>query len=256
MRWLSLALLAAAVPFSASAVEGDFQWKGALRAGQSLEIKGINGPIRAELAAGTQVEVRAIKKARRSNPASVRIDAIPHSGGITFCAVYPDDGRRPNECKPGDGGHMSTRNNDVNVEFTVKVPAGVQLIAKTVNGGIEVVGLRSEVVAHTTNGKIVVATSETAEAHTVNGSISASLGSGGGSAPLRFTTTNGSIEVQLPPATNADVRASTVNGNISSDFPLTVSGKFGPKSIHGRIGNGGRQLELTTVNGRITLRRG
>jgi DUF4097 and DUF4098 domain-containing protein YvlB len=51
------------------------------------------------------------------------------------------------------------------------------------------------------------------------------------------------------------VHASTVNGGISTDFPLTVQGRFGPKRLNGRIGDGGRTLSLTTVNGEIELRR-
>jgi DUF4097 and DUF4098 domain-containing protein YvlB len=49
------------------------------------------------------------------------------------------------------------------------------------------------------------------------------------------------------------VKGSTVNGGIESEFPLTVQGKFGPRSITGTIGKGGRRLELNTVNGGITL---
>ena len=39
------------------------------------------------------------------------------------CAVYPSRNGQPNECKPGHGGRMNTRDNDVNVSFVVRVPA-------------------------------------------------------------------------------------------------------------------------------------
>ena len=61
---------------------------------------------------------------------------VPHAGGVTICAVYPSDGSSANECKPG-GGHMNTRNNDVKVEFIVKIPVGVKLAAHSVNGDVE-----------------------------------------------------------------------------------------------------------------------
>jgi len=54
---------------------------------------------------------------------------------------------------------------------------------------------------------------------------------------------------------SADVRAETVNGEMDTDFPLTVMGKFGPRHLRGTIGNGGRSLELSTVNGSIHLRK-
>jgi len=46
-----------------------------------------------------------------------------------------------------------------------------------------------------------------------------------------------------------------VNGDLVTDFPLLVTGKFGPRHLHGTIGKGGRQLSLSTVNGSIRLRK-
>jgi DUF4097 and DUF4098 domain-containing protein YvlB len=51
------------------------------------------------------------------------------------------------------------------------------------------------------------------------------------------------------------VRATTVNGEIETDFPLTITGKFGPRRLNGTIGSGGRRLDLSTVNGSIKLRK-
>ncbi|MGQ0815721.1 MAG: DUF4097 family beta strand repeat-containing protein [Gemmatimonadota bacterium] len=64
---------------------------------------------------------------------------------------------------------------------------------------------------------------------------------------------NGSITLELPDDLEADVEASTVNGSFSSDWPMTVRGRFGPKRVTGKIGNGGRELTLSTVNGDIEL---
>ena len=101
-------------------------------------------------AAGDRVEVTAVKKARRSDPASVQIKVVEHAGGVTICAVYPTrEGRAPNECRPGEAGRMSAQDNDVNVIFTVSVPAGVGFVARTVNGGVEADGLTGDVDAHT-----------------------------------------------------------------------------------------------------------
>ena len=47
--------------------------------------------------------------------------------------------------------------------------------------------------------------------------------------------------------------AETVHGSITSDFPVTLRGKFGPKEISGKIGKGGHELRLATVNGSIRL---
>jgi hypothetical protein len=101
----------------------------------------VNGAVDATAADGDEVEVTAAKTGRRSDPGSVRIEVVEHPEGVTICAVYPDvDGRR-NECRPGDGGHMSTRDNDVSVHFVVRVPRGVGFSPRTVNGDVQADGL-------------------------------------------------------------------------------------------------------------------
>lgn len=250
-KWLLLAA-AAILPYTAFAVEGDFHWTGKLNPGQTLEIKGVNGSIQADLAPGTDVRVDARKSAKRSDINSVQVQVVPNSNGVTICSVYPSDGGRANECKPGNEGHMSTRDNDVRVDYTVHIPKGVRFVPKTVNGDLVLNNLQSDLQASTVNGKIRLSTSQTASAHTVNGSIDASVGSSW-TDRLEFTTVNGSINVTMPAGVNTDVQASVVNGGISTDFPLTVSGRWGPKSMKGRIGSGGPELKLSTVNGGIEL---
>lgn len=257
MRVPTLALVAVAagvaLPTGGVSAQGEFHWKGKIPAGQTIEIKGINGDVTAVAGTG-EVEVTAVKTARRSDPAEVTIAVVPHGGGVTICAVYPSSGREENSCEPADRGHMGSRDNDVRVDFTVHVPQGVRLVASTVNGSVEAANLASDVQATTVNGHIRVATAGYAEAETVNGSIVASLGRTG-SEPLRFHTVNGGITLDLPANASADVRANTVNGQIVTDFPLTVTGRLGPRSVHGTIGSGGQRLELSTVNGTIRLRK-
>jgi len=234
----------------------DWDWRGAVDRGDAIEIKGVNGGIKASGASGGQVVVSAVKKGKDDDPASVRIEVVEHSGGVTICAVYPDVEGKKNECAPGDGGRLSTRDNDVSVSFTVQVPSGVRLVATTVNGDIEAGGLGADAAATTVNGDVKVSTTGLARATTVNGSIQASMGRADWDGTLNFNTVNGSITVNLPDGVSTDVSASTVNGSMNTDFPLTVKGRFSNKSMHGTIGTGGRGLEMATVNGSIHLKSG
>lgn len=256
MRHLSLIAVLAAAPCAAFAFQADFNWTGTLNPGQTLEIKGINGSIRAELATGNTIEVTARKTAQRSDPASVRVEVVPSSDSVTICSVYPSDGSEPNVCEPGSGGHMSTRDNDVEVNYTVKLPAGIRFTPKTVNGGVTAMGLRSDVNAHSVNGNIKVSTTGLAQAKSVNGSLEIALGVASWNAPLEFKTVNGSIDVTLPAGVNADLHTRSVNGDVASDFPLTVSGRIQKREMNARIGSGGNALDCVTVNGAITLHRG
>src|SRR2546422_4294483 len=222
------------------AAQGDFHWKGKIAAGKEIEIKGVNGDVRAVAGSGGETEVTATKRAKRSDPDEVKIEVVEHEGGGTICAVYPSEGRRANECRPGEGGHMSTRENDVVVEFTVHVPAGVKFVGKTVNGEVEAASLRGDVVASTVNGGIHISTSGYAEATTVNGSIAAAMGKASWTDGVEFRTVNGGITLDLPPGLSAEGRAQTGDGGIFTDFPLLVGGAVGPPGVPGADGGAGR----------------
>lgn len=243
-------------PLAAPRAQEKWEWQGRIERGKAIEIKGINGEIHAEPASGNQVEVVAYKRGRKSDPASVDVVAVEHQGGVTICAVYPSKpGERPNECAPGGRGRMNVEKNDVKVEFTVRVPDGVAFFGRTVNGGVDAHGISADVRAHTVNGDIDLSATGLAEATTVNGSITVSMGKADWSGTLDFSTVNGSVTLEMPENLNADVSIQTVNGHISSDYPLTVEGRFSPRHLKGKIGDGGRTLVVKTVNGSVQLRR-
>ena len=257
MRSLLIAALLC-VATVASAQAQDFNWHGRLAAGKRLEVKGVNGDVRAVLASGAEAVVNARKQARRSDPDEVEIKVVESEDGITICAVYPTPrrAREENNCEPGDRWRSSTDNNDVTVDFEVQVPAGVTFNGKTVNGEMSAEGLKGDVQASTVNGSVRVTTTGLAEASTVNGSVYAQLGRADWTNDLEFSTVNGGITLILPGKLDTEIRANTVNGDIETDWPLTISGRFSNRRIRGTIGAGGRALSLSTVNGEIRLKKG
>jgi hypothetical protein len=254
---LSVGLIGAAGLIANPALaQTDFEWTGQLAPGQSIEIVGVNGSIQASAARGSNIAVTAVKMAGRSNPADVRFETVPHAGGVTVCAIYPAPaGERANECRPGGRGRNNTRDNDTRVDFTVQVPAGVGLIARTVNGSISAEGMQSDAEGTTVNGSVNLSTTGSARATTVNGSINATMDRAVWPNGGKFTTVNGAVTVRLPASVNADVRLSTVSGGIQSDFPVQMSNDPGPKHAEGVLGAGGQRLDVTTVNGGISLLR-
>lgn len=245
-----LGLACVAVPLAAQ----DFRWHGPVASGKSITIRGVNGQIRVSRADGREAEVTATKRAHKSDPASVEIKVVEDAGGVMICALYPARRGKPeNECR--EGGRNNSEDNDVEVNFVVKVPDGVEFIGGTVNGDVEAHDLTADASLSTVNGDVEVETGGIARATTVNGSIRATLGRADWSRPLRFTTVNGGITVRLPGTVSADIEATTVNGSVESDFPITVTGKVSARSFRGRIGDGGRELGLTTVNGSIRLQK-
>lgn len=252
----SLVLMFTVVAALPAMAQDTWSWHKAVPAGRTVEIKGVNGDVSAVAASGNEVEVVARKTARRSDPDDVRIEVVEHDGGVTICAMYPTPrGQRENECLPGARGRSNTRDNDVTVAFEVRVPRGVRFTGKTVNGSVRATGLGADVKANTVNGSIRVSTSGLAEAKTVNGSINVRMGRADWNDSLQFQTVNGAITIELAGDVNADVSATTVNGSLSSDWPMTMRGRWSPRHMDGKIGSGGRELALETVNGDIELRR-
>jgi Toastrack DUF4097 len=255
LRTTAIAGLALFGCVSPAAAQSDFQWRGRLTPGQTVEIKGVNGDVRAIAAGTNEVEVTATKTARRSNPADVRIEVVPHSGGVTICAVYHDvAGRTPNGCAAGSKGRSETRDNDTAVNFTVHVPPDIAFVGRTVNGQVEADSLQGNAEGHTVNGSVRLSTTGLALASTVNGSITASMGRADWQGGARFSTVNGSITLNLPPVVNAELRADVANGNLASDFPVTVTSQLDDRRrLRGTLGSGGPELRLSTVNGSIKL---
>ncbi|TMQ72380.1 MAG: hypothetical protein E6K80_02955, partial [Candidatus Eisenbacteria bacterium] len=124
-----------------------FHWSGRIAPGRRLEIHGINGPIEATLASGSEARVDAEKYGRRSDPDRVKVDVVEERDGVLICARYPKPNGELNDCDERHG--QETRNNDTVVKFHVEVPRGVELVAHTVNGGIEIEDLKGDVEAAT-----------------------------------------------------------------------------------------------------------
>jgi hypothetical protein len=246
-----------------------FVWEAAIADGATVEIKNVNGPIHARPAAGAHARVQAERTGRRDDPAQVEIQVVEHADGVTFCAIYPS-ARQRNVCRPGPDGRVGAQNNDVQVAFTIELPPGVSLVARTTSGAITVEGLTAriegvttngdvhieggrEVWARTTNGSITLSSSGLASASTTNGQITARLGGVSGATPMRFLTTNGSVTLALPDATDADLSLATTNGSIDLGLPVTVQGAIGARRLRGRIGAGGTPIEVRTTNGSIRI---
>lgn len=253
-RTAAIAMAALLLAAGEAAAQEQFSWSGRVAEGRAVEIKGVNGAVRAVPAQGSEVRVTAVKSARRSNPRDVRIEVVEHAGGVTLCAVYPNarDGR-PNECRPGAGGRMSVQNNDVQVAWTVHVPRGVNFIGRTVNGGIEGDNLPAAAEGRTVNGSVKLSAAGVVRAETVNGGVDITMGRSDWREALEVKTVNGGVTVRVSGDLDANVSARTVNGSIETDFPLTVRGRFSTRHLQGVVGQGGRDLNLETVNGSIRL---
>ncbi|MEO7368144.1 MAG: DUF4097 family beta strand repeat-containing protein [Gemmatimonadaceae bacterium] len=279
MRALVLAITIAAPQVTMAQEVGrdaeTWTWDGRVDSGHWFRLLSVNGPVSIEPSRDNRVHVRAEKIVRRGSVSDVAFQVVESGGDVRICALW-----RQATCDE-DGMH-SRRNNDdddndrrdVQVRFTVSVPNGVRLSAGTVNGEMRVRDLSSDVRASTVNGRVEVrnvggevhattvngpvsVTTRTGpvNASTVNGDIDVRMAELQKEGEMNFHTVNGSVTVATPSSLNANVSLDTMHGSISSDFPVQLSGRFGPRHAEGVVGRGGRMIKLRTLNGSVELRK-
>jgi hypothetical protein len=232
-----------------------FQWGGELAAGARIIVRSVNGSVAVEPARARTLEISASKKWRRGDPAQVRIEVTRVNGGrdILLCATWTPK----TTCSEDEYNTSGSwpRNQDTQVDFTIRLPTGSNASLNVTNGSIEVTGASGSIEARTTNGEITAETTGgPVEARTTNGSINvrmAKLPTQGAS----YHTTNGTITLTLPDGTDADLQARTTNGSVISDFDITMSGTLSRRNLSGRIGRGGPRLDVATTNGNIRIER-
>jgi hypothetical protein len=274
----------------------DFHYSYPLKAGGRLTVEGFNGSVDVSVWDQETVDISGTKSARSQedtrdlkievdhSPESVSIRVIrPSTGmrhwnyGATFAikvprgvvlehvttsngAIRTSDGAGPARLKTSNG-HVEVRRlkGSLNAE-TSNGPVELQDIdgaveVRTSNGHVRAEGIRGAFDAITSNSSIHAALDKVDGAvrvQSTNGGIELSLPPDAQSA-VRAHTSNSGITLHLPGEVNARLSAETSNASISSDFEMRVRGEISKHHIEGSIGNGGPLIDLSTSNGQIRI---
>lgn len=139
------------------------------------------------------------------------------------------------------------------VAYRLEVPRSLALALTNVNGRIEVEGVSGPAVLRSVNGTIrVTKPSGELAAKTVNGRVRVRFTEEFQGA--RLSTVNGSISISVPSNASFNTDVSQVNGSFTSNVPMTVSSRRGG-DLDASVNGGTYSLELSTVNGSITVER-
>ena len=219
-----------------------------------FELINVNGKITAEPTDGDEVVVegRRSAKARSDEAAKENLAKLEIREEVGGSAIRIES--RPPRLS-GFGGHE--------IEWTIKVPKGVILDLRTINGGIRLNDLSNEIHAKTTNGGVrgENITPSVIEASAVNGGVEFNLGSPlDGTDSVDLETVNGGVTLELPSESKATVAARCVNGGVHVDgLEMALEEQAGDldkrRRLNGTLNGGGANVKMNTTNGGIRLNR-
>jgi hypothetical protein len=261
-RSLFTALLLAPAMLAAQERQSDRTWtfSEVVPSGQWVRVRNLNGDLRVRASNSDRVEITATKTWRRGDPKDVRIETRKSpDGSVLVCAFWTENATCSETSYQSNSRHdgwRSGRDNDVAVDFEIRVPRGVKVGVFGVNGGVSVEGASSEVRAATVNGSVDAASmGGPVQASTVNGSVHALMGRFEGDQDLHYSTVNGTVVAEFTGDVDAEVDLSTVNGRFLTDWPVTISGRIDPRRLRATLGKGGRRIKMSTVNGNVEIRK-
>lgn len=247
------ALALAATAGAAGAQRSDFQWSKAEAAGTVVSVHNINGDVTVVPGSGSTVEVTAVHHGSDDRIYTV---VREFSGRVVVCVLWHDTDESCDEHGAEMHSHDRSWGDRGSMDVTVKLPASMVIDAGTVSGDIRIEGAHGDVRASAVSGDLKLrdlhATS--VRATSVSGDVDVVVSQLSGDGPLTFKSVSGDVTVAVPAGLDADFSMSTVSGDLETDFPLTLNGRMGRRSIHASIGKGGRELSVSTVSGSVRLR--
>jgi hypothetical protein len=141
------------------------------------------------------------------------------------------------------------------VSYEIYAPRRINLDLSANNGGIAISDVEGRIEFETTNGGVSLSgVAGDVRGSTSNGGVDVELtGDTWRGAGLDVRTTNGGIEMAIPPRYSARLETGTVNGGMDIGFPVTIQGRL-DRRLTTQLGSGGPLVRVTTTNGGVTLR--
>jgi DUF4097 and DUF4098 domain-containing protein YvlB len=222
----------------------------------ALDIFNMSGDIVITGVAGDRIAIKAVKETwGKTRPEDILVDASETAGRVEVRSVP-----------------SGSRNVRAEVTFTVEVPFGTTVTARTMAGDIKVTDVRGDVQMDSTSGTVeAVRTPRVVRLKTVSGDVmmddvaavdalSASTISGDLVATglkartLEVVTVSGDVKLLNAVCDRAQLR--TVNGDLQFVGPVAHGGRYEFNSHSGDVrfdlvGNGGFELSARTFNGDV-----
>jgi hypothetical protein len=233
--------------------------------GRKLTVDNVWGSVHVTAAEGDRIDVSVKQRWHASSQADlerarreVKLDMTQEGDAVR---LYVDGPFRDRHGSGHDLGY------EPRFDFEIRVPREIALDLRTVlDGDVRVAGTSGDFIASNVNGDVALNDiAGSGRASTVNGPVRVSFRENPRS-ECTFKTINGEVAVALQPGLNADVKLKTMNGEAWTDFDYQVQPVMASASQEGarfvyrlgngtnlRVGAGGTQLNIETLNGPIRI---
>jgi len=240
-----LGLLAtASVGFAKERVTEEISRTFKLTADGRISLENVNGNVKIQTWDQAEVSMKAVKKGdSKESLDAVTIEVDSKEDRLSVKTKLPE-------------GRKRKKGNSVEVDYSLMVPRGVNLKGvSSVNGNVEIQGVTGRIEASTVNGNLKAqALANKATLSSVNGKVEAGFADLPKDGEIKISTVNGRVSVGLPEKPNAQISASSINGGISNAYDLPVKKNFPiGRELKAQIGEGGVELDLSSVNGGIEI---
>jgi hypothetical protein len=301
-KLLLLVCLSAAALAADSRYREDFHYSYALPSGGHLSVENFNGSVDVTGWDQNTVDISGTKYAdSEQNLKAIKIDVYSSGNTVRVRTIRPDGWQgwhwggnmgakyvikvpRRTELDPVKSSNGGLRIEDIEANARLETSNGSVRLARvrgnfdvrTSNGGIEARETDGELTCITSNGSVHGDEVRGAfSARTSNGGVNVHVRDAASGRPVKVSTSNGGIDVQMDTPRGNDLIASTSNGSITvrlpatatanvhaatsahdtirSDFDVSTHGVLSKSRMEGAINGGGPRLELTTSNGSIKL---
>ncbi|GAB3771937.1 hypothetical protein GCM10028818_11430 [Spirosoma horti] len=247
-------------------------------AGSVLAIYNVNGFVKVEGYSGDKVVLEIDKSITAKSSQGLEL------GKKEFQLKFEQQGdsiiayiAEPFDSRPRRNWHRDNDRNrdddyDFTLNFTVKVPNKINLVASTINrGNVLVKDVEGTLRARNVNGAISLTNVKgTTDAHTINGNLDVDYVANPPENSSYYTL-NGDINVSYPANLSADLQFKTFQGKFFTDFPDTevlpvqaikTTQQTGTGTVYKlnkntaiRIGKGGKTFKFETFNGSIYIKK-
>lgn len=249
---------------SRSGPESSDRWSRTFKVGPSgsLNLSNVAGDITVTGGAGDEIHVEAVKRVRAHDAAeakkqleAVAIEAAERAGRVEITTSYPQK-----------------QNIQIEVDYTVQVPAATTVSLRSVSGSLQLTGLKGEARLETVSGDVTTANSgQLARVKSVSGDVSVTEGGAGD--VLSLGTVSGNLVVKRLKAHTLEVQtisgdllladtvcdrvlAKSVSGDLQFSGPLAKTGRYEFNTHSGDVrlavqGSIGFELTANTFSGEL-----